>query len=151
MDLTDGIELVKTFVPKDLGLAVVATTRADGSVQASVVNAGVTAHPVDGTLVAAFVAGGNATKLRHLRAQPGLTAVWRAGWEWVALEGEATLVGPVDHLDGVDGERLRLLLREIFIAAGGTHDDFATYDRVMAEEGRTAVLVRPHRIYTNQR
>jgi len=45
----------------------------------------------------------------------------------------------------VDAERLRLLLREIFTAAGGTHDDWDTYDRVMAEERRTAVLVTPER------
>ncbi|HWI02322.1 MAG TPA: hypothetical protein VNT52_00590, partial [Acidimicrobiales bacterium] len=31
-----------------------------------------------------------------------------------------------------DGERLRLLLREIFTAAGGTHEDWDTYDRVRA-------------------
>ena len=41
---------------------------------------------------------------------------------------------------GVDAERLRLLLREIFIAAGGTHDDFDAYDEVMPEERRNAVL-----------
>jgi hypothetical protein len=46
----------------------------------------------------------------------------------------------------VDGERLRLLLREIFTAAGGTHDDWPTYDRVMAEERRVAVLVAPERV-----
>jgi len=44
---------------------------------------------------------------------------------------------------------LRLLLREIFIAAGGTHDDWDTYDRVMREERRTAVLVTPSRVYSN--
>jgi hypothetical protein len=49
----------------------------------------------------------------------------------------------------VDAERLRLLLREIFTAAGGTHDDWPTYDRVMAEERRTAVLVTPRRVSTN--
>jgi hypothetical protein len=45
----------------------------------------------------------------------------------------------------VDAERLRLLLREIFTAAGGAHDDWDTYDRVMAEERRTAVLLTPER------
>ena len=49
----------------------------------------------------------------------------------------------------VDADRLRLLLREIFTAAGGTHDDFDTYDRVMREERRTAVFVHPDRVYTN--
>jgi hypothetical protein len=72
--------------------------------------------------------------------------VIRAGWQWAAVEGPAELAGPDDPMPGVDAERLRLLLREIFTAAGGTHDDFDAYDRVMAEERRLAVLVRPSRI-----
>ena len=62
------------------------------------------------------------------------------------VEGPVELAGPDDPMPGVDAERLRLLLREIFTAAGGTHDDFGTYDRVMAEERRLAVLVSPARI-----
>ena len=34
-------------------------------------------------------------------------------------------------------------------AAGGTHDDWDAYDRAMAEERRTAVLVSVSRIYSN--
>jgi hypothetical protein len=49
----------------------------------------------------------------------------------------------------VDNERLRVLLRDIFTAAGGTHDDWDTYDRVMREERRTAVLISPTRTYSN--
>ena len=56
---------------------------------------------------------------------------------------------PDDSAPSVDPERLRLLLREIFTAAGGTHDDFATYDRVMHDERRTAVFVHPGRVYAN--
>jgi hypothetical protein len=37
----------------------------------------------------------------------------------------------------------------VFTAAGGTHDDWDEYDRVMAAEGRTAVLVEPARILGN--
>jgi hypothetical protein len=40
-------------------------------------------------------------------------------------------------------------LRSIFEAAGGTHDDWDTFDRVMAEERRTAVLITPQRTYSN--
>ncbi len=50
----------------------------------------------------------------------------------------------VDH-----EERLRQLLRAIFSAAGGEHDDWDDYDRTMVEERRTAVLVTPSRVYTN--
>ena len=57
----------------------------------------------------------------------------------------AELVGP----DETDPESLRLLLRDIFAACGGTHDDWDTYDRVMREEGRVAVLVTPRRVYGN--
>jgi len=41
------------------------------------------------------------------------------------------------------------LLRDVFSAAGGTHDDWDEYDRVMADEDRLAVLVRPERVYSN--
>ena len=129
------------------GLVVVCTNRADGSIQASVVNAGVLDHPVDGEPVVAFVAVGGSAKLRHLRARPQTTVVLRAGWEWVAVEGEATLAGPDDQLPGLDADAVRLLLRDVFTAAGGTHDDFDEYDRVMAEQRRAAVLVQPRRIY----
>jgi hypothetical protein len=57
------------------------------------------------------------------------------------------LAGPDDPLDGIDGERLRLRLREIYAAADGTHDDFGAYDEAMAAERRVAVLVTPARIY----
>ena len=125
----------------------IATTRSGGSVQASLVNAGVLAHPVDGSPVLGFVAQGGSAKLSHLRARPRLSAVLRAGWEWVAVEGDVELAGPDDPLGGVEGDALRLFLRELFLAAGGTHDDFDEYDRVMAAERRTAVLVRPQRVY----
>ena len=41
------------------------------------------------------------------------------------------------------------LLRQVFTAAGGTHDDWDSYDRIMAEERRAAVLVSVLRIYSN--
>jgi hypothetical protein len=44
--------------------------------------------------------------------------------------------------------RLRVV-RDVFTAAGGTHDDWDTYDRVMRDERRTAVLVTPGRVYSN--
>jgi hypothetical protein len=45
---------------------------------------------------------------------------------------------------------MQRLLREIYVAAGGTHDDWATYDRVVREERRAAVIVRPQRIYVRR-
>ena len=137
------------LVPLDHGLTVVVTRRADRTPHATVVNAGVVPHPVTGDPVVALVAAGGARKLAHLRADPTITAVVRAGWQWTTVEGHAQLIGPDDPHNEVDDERLRLLLREIFTAAGGTHDDWDAYDRTMRDERRTAVFVTPTRVYTN--
>jgi PPOX class probable F420-dependent enzyme len=143
------LEVFTRLVPLDHGLAVVSTSRADGSIQSSVVNAGVIDHPVTGAPVVALVARGSARRLVNLRARPRASVVLRAGWQWAGVEGPVELAGPDDPLAGIDGERLRLLLREIFTAAGGTHDDWDEYDRVMADERRVAVLVHPERVVTN--
>jgi PPOX class probable F420-dependent enzyme len=143
------LELVRRLVAADHGLAVVATTRADGSVQASVVNAGVLDDPVTNRPVVGLVAGGSALKLRLLRRTGRATVVFRAGWEWVSVEGAVRLIGPDDLTDGFPAERVPQLLRDVFTAAGGTHDDWDEYDRVMAAERRTAVLVEPTRVTSN--
>ena len=139
----------EALVPLDHGLSVVVTRRADRTPQTSVVNAGVLPHPVTGERAVAFVAAGRARKLANLRADPTIAVVVRAGWQWATVEGRAELIGPEDPHPEVDGERLRLLLREIFSAAGGTHDDWDTFDRVMRDEGRTAVFVTGGRVYSN--
>ncbi|WP_344175443.1 TIGR03618 family F420-dependent PPOX class oxidoreductase [Kribbella lupini] len=128
------------------GLAVVATVRADASIQSSVVNLGVLEHPVSGEAVVGFVTYGK-VKLGNLRARNQVNLAVRAGWQWAAVEGQAEIIGPDDPHPAVDAERLRLLLREIFRAAGGTHDDWDEYDRVMVADGRAAVLVTPQRVY----
>ena len=143
------LDLVRNLATADHGLAVAVTLRADGTAHATVVNAGVLEHPLRAEPVVGFVARGATAKLRHLRARPHATLVFRAGWDWVAVEGGVELAGQDDPLEGLDAEGVRLLLREIFTAAGGRHDDFEEYDRVMAAERRTAVLVRPSRITTN--
>jgi PPOX class probable F420-dependent enzyme len=141
----------EALVPLDHGLCVVVTRRSDHTPHATVVNAGVVPHPVTGERVAALVVAGNARKLRHLRSDPVVSLTVRAGWQWTTVEGEAELIGPDDQVPGVDAERLRLLLREIFSAAGGTHDDWDAYDQAMRDERRTAVLVTASRLYTNPR
>jgi PPOX class probable F420-dependent enzyme len=139
----------EALVPLDHGLSVVVTRRADHTPHTTVVNAGVLPHPVTDDRAVAFVSAGGAHKLAHLRADPTVAVVVRAGWQWTAVEGRAQLIGPDDPHPEVDDERLRLLLREIFSAAGGTHDDWDTFDRVMREERRTAVFVAPTRVYSN--
>ena len=135
---------------RDKFLAVISTARADGTIQSSLVNAGVLPDPDNWQQVVGFVTYGPA-KLANLRARPQVTVAFRAGWEWAAVEGQARIIGPDDPAPGVDAERLRLLRREVFTAAGGTHDDWDEYDRVMAAERRAVVLVTPTRIYSNRR
>ena len=144
-----SLDRVRTLVAADHGLAVAVTLRGDGTPQTSVVNAGVLDHPLRKEPVVAFVARGDTAKLRHLRARPHAALVFRAGWEWASVEGDAELMGPDDVVDTMEANDIRLLLRAVFLAAGGRHDDFEEYDRVMAAERRTAVLVRPARITAN--
>jgi PPOX class probable F420-dependent enzyme len=140
---------VANLVSLDHGLAVVSTTRSDGTIQSSVVNAGVLNHPFRAKPIVAFVSAGAAGRLRNLRTRPNATVVFRAGWQWAAVEGRVELAGPDDPMERVDPEKLGTLLRDIFVAAGGSHDDWDEYDRVMASERRVAVLIDPQRIYGN--
>ena len=88
-------------------------------------------------------------KLKKYVASPRVTVVARASWAWAAAEGDAELIGPDDPTAGVDAEGLRLALRAVFVAAGGTHDDWDEYDRAMASERRTIVFVKTDRVYSN--
>jgi len=142
--LDEVVELAR----REQFLAVVSTVRADSSVQSSLVNAGVLDHPISGQPSVAFVTYGSA-KLRNLRARPSIAVTYRSGWAWATVEGHAELIGPDDAHPQVDAERLRLMLRDIFVAAGGQHDDWDAYDRTMVEQGRVAVFVSPTRIYSN--
>jgi PPOX class probable F420-dependent enzyme len=131
------------------GLAVISTVRADQTVQASLVNVGKLAHPAGGQPVLGFTTYGK-VKLANLRARPQLAITFRKGWQWATVEGRAELAGPDDAAPWLaDGDQLRLLLREVFTAAGGTHDDWPEYDRVMAKERRAVVLIEPTRVYSN--
>jgi hypothetical protein len=150
--LNSGVADIADFqklVAGDHGLVVVSTLRKDETIASSVVNAGVLAHPVTGETVVGMVFRGGIRKLEHLRERPRATVALRVGWQWATAEGRVDLIGPADPFPGIDSERLRLLLREIFTAAGGTHEDFGEYDRVMKAEGRTAVLVHPEKVYSN--
>ena len=131
------------------GLAVISTVRADQTVQASLVNVGKLPHPASGQPVLGFTTYGK-VKLANLRARPQLAITFRKGWQWATVEGRAELAGPDDAAPWLaDGDQLRLLLREVFTAAGGTHDNWPEYDRVMAKERRAVVLIEPTRVYSN--
>ncbi|MGH9032519.1 MAG: pyridoxamine 5'-phosphate oxidase [Acidimicrobiia bacterium] len=133
-----GLDRVRELGARESGLAVVFTTRADGTASGSVVNAGVLEHPVTGEPVVGFVARGEVRKLANVRMRPGVSLVFRSGWEWVAVEGEAEVAGDPR------------LLRDVYAAAvGGTSEEWAALDDVMVAERHAAVLVRPRRVYSD--
>jgi hypothetical protein len=133
----------------DAGLCVAISTRPDGTAHASVVNAGVLAHPLSGLPAVGLVAAGGSRKLAHWRRDARATLVAKSGWQWCAVEGPVDIFGPDDVHPDVDAPRLRTLLREIFVAAGGTHTDWDEYDRVVGRERRAAVFVTAARAYSN--
>jgi PPOX class probable F420-dependent enzyme len=134
-DLNDFAKVAAT----DHNFCVMTTARADGTMQASVVSAGLMRDAV------VCVARGGTRKLANLRARPVATIVASSGGMWVAVEGTAQIVGPDDD----PPDNLRQLLRDAFVAAGGTHSDWDEYDRVMAEDRRAIVFITPTRVYSN--
>lgn len=147
--IDEGLAAIRALAPPENWLAVLVTTAPDGEPAVSVVNAGILPHPQTGDPVVALVSQGGTAKLRNLRARPRATLVFRSGWQWVGVSGPAELAGPDDPGLGLDAEGLRLLLRDIFVAAGGQHPDFDEYDRVMAADRRAAVLITPTGIHGN--
>ncbi len=91
--MTD-LEAFAKLVPLDHGLVVVSTSRANGTIQSSVVNACVLPHPISGKPVVAFVAAGSSKRLVNLRARPRTTVVIRAGWQWTGVEDPWSSPGP---------------------------------------------------------
>jgi hypothetical protein len=146
--ITADLGRFRSLVAGDHGLAVISIAVAGGRVHSSVANAGVLDLAGAAGPVVGLVVGGNSRKLGLLREHPRAAATLRAGWQWSSAEGPVTLVGPDDPHPDFDQDQVRLLLRDIFSAAGGQHDDWETYDRVMAEERRTAVLISPEYVYS---
>jgi PPOX class probable F420-dependent enzyme len=119
--------------------SIVTTIGSSGRPQSTIVRAG----PFEGTM--AFVVRGDTAKLRNLQRDPRCTVLtvkldWR---QFATVEGTAEIKGPAN----MEAEALRLLLRAVFAAAGGTHDNWDEFDRVMLDEARAAVLVTPQRVY----
>jgi PPOX class probable F420-dependent enzyme len=143
------LDVVRRLAADANHLAVVATTRQDGTIHASLVSAGVIDDPVTSQPSIGIVVGGDTAKLRHLRRTPRAAAVFQAGFRWVTVEGPVRLAGPDDLDGGVTAAEIPDLLRRVFVAAGGTHENWAEFDRVMAAERRAAVFVRADRIISN--
>jgi PPOX class probable F420-dependent enzyme len=120
--------------------AVVSTIRPSGTIQSTLVNVGIYADGVGFTTV------GQSRKEYNLTRNPACTVTIHHGPYWITVEGKARLY----TWDNTDPETMRCLLRELYVAAGGTHDDWDTYDRVIREERRAAVVVMPERIYVRR-
>src|SRR6201988_2276605 len=106
------------------GLEVISTVRADGPVHVSLGNVCLLANPATVQPSLGFTTYGK-VKLANLRERPQLAVTFRNGWQWATVEGRAELVGPDDAQPWLpDGDSLRLLLRTVFTAAGGTNDNW---------------------------
>jgi hypothetical protein len=97
-----------------------------------------------------IIVAGRATKLRYLRRALCAAIVFQSGYTWVAVDGPVRIVGPDDPNHSIDSEVFPSLLRRVFLAAGGAHENWTDFDQVMAGERRTAVFVRTDRILTNR-
>src|SRR6056297_1099193 len=113
-----SLDTVRSFLTEEHGLAVVSTVQGDGAVLSTVVNCGVVDHPVTHEPRVAFVSVGGAARLRHVRRGSPVTAAIRRGWNWVSVTGAAELIGPDDNAFALQPDRIRILLRDIFTAAG---------------------------------
>jgi hypothetical protein len=142
------LDLVSQIGAANHGLAIVSVVRPDGSIHSSLANAGVLDHPVTGARVVGCVLGGATRKLAYLRRAGRGALAFQQGWQWVSVEGPIEIAGP-DDTAVVAAGAVPELLRQVFRAAGGTHDDWDEYDRVMAADRRAAVLVTPQRVLTN--
>ena len=143
------IEIFSNYLSEETGLVTVSTTQVDGRVLSSVVNCGMIEHPLTGDTCVAFVSGSKAARLKHIDRGSQVTITARRGWAWSSVTGPADLIRPEQVPETIDKEKMRLLLREVFHAAGGVHDDLEEYDRAMVQEGRVVVCVTPERVLGN--
>jgi hypothetical protein len=141
------LELVERLAQGDHHLAVFTVARPDGSVHASVVSAGVIDDPVEGSPGVGLVAIGSSVKLRLVRVARRATVVFKDGYLWAAVSGPTRLIGPDDGSEF--GLSVPETIRSVYRAAGGDHEDWDEFDRVMAEDRRCAVFVRAERISSN--
>ncbi|MDE2843652.1 MAG: PPOX class F420-dependent oxidoreductase [Chloroflexota bacterium] len=130
---------LKKFVA-DNRRGVLTTFRRDSSAQMSIITCG----PLqDGV---AFTTTEDRAKLKNLRRNPRCTLlVARENWSaYIVLQGSAQLLSA----DNTDADELRLALRDVFRTAAATeHPDWDEYDRAMAEQRRSAIIVVPDHIY----
>ncbi|WP_419863222.1 pyridoxamine 5'-phosphate oxidase family protein [Candidatus Poriferisodalis sp.] len=138
---------LRRLVAAENGLCSFVCLDSNGSPHVSIINAGVMDNPVTGETSVACVVRANARKARLLRSDPRAAVAFRHRWDWVAVHGTAQLIGLDDPAEGVTD--IPELLRDVFRSAGGTHEDWDEYDRVMAKERRLAIFVTLDHITSN--
>ena len=120
--------------------AVLATFRASGAAQMSIVTCG----PYrDG---AAFTTTEGRAKLLNLQRDPRCSMmVSKRDWSgYLVLEGRAEVMSA----DNSDAEELRLALRDVYRAAAGKeHPDWEEYDDAVLRDRRSAVIIVPEHVY----
>jgi hypothetical protein len=131
---------VRNVAEKDNFFAVVTVARGDGTVHASVVKAGVLDDPIDGAPSVGLVVAGASRKLAYLRRNGQSTVVFKDAGRWAAVQGPVRLIGPEDASPSGPGRTVAMVIREVYRAAGGEHDDWEQFDRVMSRERRCAVF-----------
>lgn len=113
---------------------VLATTRADGRPQMSLVTGAMTA---DGHL--AISSYPERVKVRNVRRNP-LVSVAVMGDEfnqaWVQIDGEARVLDLPEAAEG---------FVEYYRSISGEHPDWAEYRRAMADQGKCLIVVEPTR------
>lgn len=144
-----ALDKLRRLVAAENGLCSFVCLDGSGSPHVSIINAGVMDNPVTGETSVACVVRANAQKARLLRSDPRAAVAFRHRWDWVAVHGTAQLIGLDDPVDGVADADIPELLRDVFRSAGGTHEDWDEYDRVMAKERRLAILVTLDHITSN--
>jgi|TARA_Y100000310_G_scaffold160217_1_gene159949 PPOX class probable F420-dependent enzyme len=120
--------------------AVLATFRANGAAQMSIVTCGPYGEG------AAFTTTEGRAKLRNLRRDPRCSLlVSKSDWRgYLVLEGQATVMSP----DNTAAEELNAALRDVYRAAAGKeHPDWDEYDEAVLRDSRSAIIVVPEHIY----
>ena len=120
-------------------VVVFTTYRRDGMPQQSLVTVG----ELEGTL--AFTTRSRNAKAFNLARDPrcAIMVVSPDRRSFAVLDG----IAEVSSLGDTSAEQLRIRLREIYRAAAGSdHPNWDEYDKVMRDQGRVAVQLRPTRI-----
>ena len=94
----------------------------------------------------AFTTTADRAKLLNLRrdSRCSLLVSQEDWWGYVVLEGHATILSR----DNTTPDEFRSVLRDVYRTASGTeHSNWDEYDTAMLDQGRSAVIVVPQRVY----